>query len=85
MDIPTVLLIADMLQKLLNDRVNAILLLPKGVKTWTPLLNQLPVVATHSLSGRKGMFSFGAQVSPSLSLVMNRTHMKAFLVVFPRA
>jgi len=84
---PPFYLIGDMLQKLLEVRVNAILLLPKGVKTWTLktlLFKKLPVLEileTYSLSGRKGMFSLGAQAAPSRSQVMDRTHMNTNLIV----
>jgi len=75
-----------MIQKLLEERVSAILLRPKGVKTWTPpvLFRTLAVLENHSLSGSKIMVSLGAQPSPGASQVMHKTHMFAHLGVLLR-
>jgi len=55
----------EMIHKLLEERVSVTLLRPKVAKTpaQLALLRTSSVLETYLLSGRKGMFSLGAQTA----------------------
>ena len=54
-------LIGAVINKLLAERVDAILILPKFMRYWTAMLGLLPVVAKHELSCCAGLYTIGSR------------------------
>ena len=54
-------LIGAVINKLLSEQVDAVLILPKFMRYWVPMLQQLPVVGEHELSWFDGMYSIGSR------------------------
>lgn len=79
---PPLYLIGETIKKLLEEKVAAILIVPKGVKYWTPIYNQLPIIDELSLSGRKNMFWYGSQLPRCLQQVFQNMHFKAARIEF---
>ena len=79
---PPFYLIGDVLQKLRAEEVNTVLILPRTVKYWQPLLHALPVVASVPLSGIKNLFRIGSQAPRYMHMPGFRLHLMAYLVIF---
>ena len=57
-------LIVRTLQQLIRQPVHATLILPSKVAVWTPLLQQLPIVARREVMPRTGIYILGAGAPP---------------------
>ena len=78
---PPFYLIGEAIQKLISARVDAILIVPKGVRNWTPLLAGLPIQASQSIGGKNAV-TFGAQVPAYMRAEQFHLHLRAMLVLF---
>ena len=79
---PPFYLIADCLNKIGQHKIDTILIVPKGVKSWTPLLRQLPVIAEISLSKQHAICSIGSQAPAYMKLPGFKLHLKAVYIGF---
>lgn len=79
---PPFALVGAVLNKLLHERVNAILILPKHMKYWVSMLSQLPIVSTHDMGFHKGLYTLGSKVPRSWHSNQPRIPLMAYLVHF---
>jgi hypothetical protein len=78
---PPFYLIADAILKVMQHRLNAVLVIPCGVRSWTPLLARLPVVASQHLSG-PNLVILGRHVPAYMRAPTYHLHLQALLVLF---
>ena len=79
---PPFSLIGAALNKLRLEQVNAILIVPKYMRYWVSLLQQLPVVARHELVFHKGLFNVGSKAPVQWKQTLPRTPLVAYLIKF---
>lgn len=77
---PPFSLIGPVLNKLQLERVNAILILPKYMRVWVSVLQQLPVVQQRDLGFHKGLFSVGSKARSQWLQEMPRIPLMAVLI-----
>lgn len=75
-------LIGTVLGKLLIERVNAVLILPKQIKFWVSMLARLPVVSSYDMGYHKGLYSLGSKVPATWHTNVPRVQLMAYLVRF---
>ena len=79
---PPVWLIGETLNKILDDQVCAILVLPAVTRYWTPLLRKLPITKAQRLAYRPGLYYFGSR-APAGMLAWKMSFM-AYKIDFSR-
>ena len=80
MDVPTLSFDKAVVNKLLSEQVDAILILPKFMRYWVPMLQQLPVLDGHECSWFGGMYSNGSRAPNDMKDSHPQYVLTAFLV-----
>lgn len=71
------LYVADCINIIKRHELNTVLIVLKGVKPWTLLLEQLPVIAEQSVSSKRPACQFGSQAFIHMKCPGFRLHLKA--------
>jgi hypothetical protein len=80
---PRFYLVADAILTLMQHRLDAVLVVPCGVRSWTPLLARLPVAASQHLSG-PNLVILGRHVPAYMRAPTYNLHLRALLVLFTK-
>ena len=75
-------LIGSVIHKLLQERVDAILIVPKFIRHWTAMLAHLPVVDVYELSYHVGLYTIGSRAPVSMQKNLPRYPLTAYLLGF---
>ena len=75
-------LIGAVINKLLSEQLDAVLILPKFMRYWVPMLQQLPVLDGHECSWFGGMYSNGSRAPNDMKDSNPQYVLTAFLVRF---
>jgi hypothetical protein len=79
---PPFKLIGQVLQKLLDEQVTAILILPAWLFFWQGMLQRLPIADQQRVNYHKGLFIFGSRLPKEMLAKPPRYRLAAYLVRF---
>lgn len=75
-------LIADVLNKVILERVDAILVLPKFIRFWQAMLKRLPCIASHVVKYHDKVYTIGSRAPKAMQDHKPVIHLTAYRICF---